>query len=242
MDCSEVNCRWVHFVKIDARKLARNLVQQVLPWTYLLVWGCLFWCERSINSQQHLYLVVSQQASMCGNWGGCCTLVCKPLSICLHQLSSSPHGSWLVHLQQFYHNIFYILVWYKNSIYFCVPCVWGILCRMQDICVHEQVWCLYLSMQDVTKHRDRSPSLMGINWVSDGVHINFSEYMHCKCYKTIMICHAYVTLTPAFHSTTFFLLSQPTSPMCPSWSRAISDLYMAIHIKHCQDLDRKSVV
>ena len=57
------------------------------------------------------------------------------------------------------------------------------------------------------------------------------------CYETIMICHMYVTLTPAFCSTMLVLLSWPTSLMCPSWSRAISDLYMTIHIKHCQDLE-----
>ena len=57
------------------------------------------------------------------------------------------------------------------------------------------------------------------------------------CYKTIMICHAYVTLTPAFRSTTLVPLLQPASPMCPSQSRAVPDPYMAVHIKHCQDLE-----
>ena len=52
-----------------------------------------------------------------------------------------------------------------------------------------------------------------------------------------MIHHAYVTLTLAFHSTMLILLSQPLSPMCPSQSRAVSDPYMAVHIKHCQDLE-----
>ena len=44
----------------------------------------------------------------------------------------------------------------------------------------EWVWRLYLSTWNVTKHRDRFPSLTGINWVSDGVSIDFTEYMCCK--------------------------------------------------------------
>ena len=32
----------------------------------------------------------------------------------------------------------------------------------------------------VTKHRDQSPSPMGVNWVSDGVSINFIEYIYYK--------------------------------------------------------------
>ena len=51
---------------------------------------------------------------------------------------------------------------------------------MQGICICEQMRCLYLSSWSVTKHRDQSLSLMGINWVSDGVGINFIEYMHYK--------------------------------------------------------------
>ena len=34
-----------------------------------------------------------------------------------------------------------------------------------------------LSVWDVTKHRDRSLSLMGVNWISDGVGIDFTEYV-----------------------------------------------------------------
>ena len=49
---------------------------------------------------------------------------------------------------------------------------------MQGICAGGQTQCLYLSMQNVTKHRDRSLSLTGVNWVSDGVSIDFVEYMH----------------------------------------------------------------
>ena len=33
------------------------------------------------------------------------------------------------------------------------------------------------------------------------------------------------------------LLPWPPSPMCPPWSRAVSDPYMTVHIKHCQDLE-----
>ena len=32
----------------------------------------------------------------------------------------------------------------------------------------------------MTKHGDQSPSPTGISWVSDGVSINFIEYMHCE--------------------------------------------------------------
>ena len=46
--------------------------------------------------------------------------------------------------------------------------------------MHEWMQHLYLSMQSVTKHRDRSLSLMSVNWVSDGVSIDFIEYMHYK--------------------------------------------------------------
>ena len=35
-------------------------------------------------------------------------------------------------------------------------------------------------MQNVTKHGDRSPSPTGVNWVSNGVSINFTEYMRHK--------------------------------------------------------------
>ena len=55
--------------------------------------------------------------------------------------------------------------------------------------------------------------------------------------QTITACHVYVTLAPASHPTTFILLSQPASPIHPSQSRAISDPYMTIHIKYCQDLE-----
>ena len=36
---------------------------------------------------------------------------------------------------------------------------------------------LYLSARNVTKHGDRSPSPTGVDWVSDGVGIDFVEYM-----------------------------------------------------------------
>ena len=38
------------------------------------------------------------------------------------------------------------------------------------------------SMQDVTKHRDQSPSPTGISWVSDGVGIDSKEiYAYQRC-------------------------------------------------------------
>ena len=39
---------------------------------------------------------------------------------------------------------------------------------------------LHSSARDVTKHRSRSPSPTDINWVSDGVSIDSTEYMHRK--------------------------------------------------------------
>ena len=51
---------------------------------------------------------------------------------------------------------------------------------MQDICAREGMRRLYLSVRSVTKHGDRSPSPTGVNWVSDGVGIDFVEYMRCK--------------------------------------------------------------
>ena len=49
---------------------------------------------------------------------------------------------------------------------------------MQDICTRGWVQHLYLSAWNVTKHGDQSLSLTGINWVSDGLSIDFTEYMH----------------------------------------------------------------
>ena len=54
--------------------------------------------------------------------------------------------------------------------------VFGMFYVAQDVCMGGQVQCLYLSMQSVTKHRDRSLSLMGINWVSDRVGIDFTLF------------------------------------------------------------------
>ena len=65
-----------------------------------------------------------------------------------------------------------------NSVSF----IWCVLYGTQGICTREWMQHLYLSMQSVTKHGDRSPSLTSVNWVSDGVGINFIEYM---CYKSV---------------------------------------------------------
>ena len=81
-------------------------------------------------------------------------------------------------------NIFYrnISVFYFNikDLIFCVPSVRCVLCGVQGICIHRWMWHLYLSMRNVTKHRDRSPSSTGVNWVSNGAGIDFIEYMHYK--------------------------------------------------------------
>ena len=39
---------------------------------------------------------------------------------------------------------------------------------------------LHSSAWNVTKHGGRSLSLMGVNWVSDGVGIDSTEYMRCE--------------------------------------------------------------
>ena len=49
-----------------------------------------------------------------------------------------------------------------------------------SVCAYVWVGCLHLSAWDETKHGSWSLSLMGINWVSDGVGINSTEYMCCK--------------------------------------------------------------
>ena len=49
-----------------------------------------------------------------------------------------------------------------------------------DVCMYACVGHLYLSAWDVTKHGSQSLSLMGVNWVSDGVGINSIEYMRHK--------------------------------------------------------------
>ena len=51
---------------------------------------------------------------------------------------------------------------------------------MWDICMCGCIWHLYSSVRSVTKHRGQSLSPMGANWVSDGVGINSTEYMHRK--------------------------------------------------------------
>ena len=80
----------------------------------------------------------------------------------------------------FYHNIFVFYFNMKDLIYFCIPFVQCVLCSMQGICACGWMWCLCLSMWSVTKHGDQSPSLTGVNWVSDGVSIDFIEYVHNK--------------------------------------------------------------
>ena len=59
------------------------------------------------------------------------------------------------------------------------------------MCILKAAWgvCKYVwmgrlcsSVRGVTKHRDQSPSLMSVNWVSDGVSINSKEiYVYRKC-------------------------------------------------------------
>ena len=70
--------------------------------------------------------------------------------------------------------MFCIFIWYKELNLFCV---FGVT---WDICMCVCIWHLYLSVWSVTKHRGRSPSPMGVNWVSDRVSIDSTEYMHHK--------------------------------------------------------------
>ena len=60
--------------------------------------------------------------------------------------------------------------------------VWYVLCGVQDIWACGRVRRLCLSARNVTKHGDRSRSPMGADWVSDGVGIDFAEYI---CYKGV---------------------------------------------------------
>ena len=71
---------------------------------------------------------------------------------------------------QFYCNIFCFLFDIKDLIFLCV----------RDVCAYTWVGRLCSSAQDVTKHGSRSPSPTGINWVSDRVGIDSTEYMHRK--------------------------------------------------------------
>ena len=90
----------------------------------------------------------------------------------IHTWEYSPF--WFYHnISVFYFNIKDLI----NSVSF-IQCV---LCGVQGICMCEWMGHLYLSMQSVTKHRDQSPSPMSVNWASDGVGIDFIEYM---CYKS----------------------------------------------------------
>ena len=67
--------------------------------------------------------------------------------------------------------MFCILFDIKNSIYFCV---FGVA---WDICMCGCVGHLHSSVRNVTKHGGQSPSLTGVNWVSDRVSIDSMEYM-----------------------------------------------------------------
>ena len=48
---------------------------------------------------------------------------------------------------------------------------------VRDICTYAWAGHLCPSTWNVTKHGSQSPSLMGVNWVSDGVSIDF-----CRVY------------------------------------------------------------
>ena len=70
----------------------------------------------------------------------------------------------------FDHNIFCIFIWYKRlNIFLCTWSGSGCMCV-----------CVCSSARDVTKHGGWSPSPTGVDWVSDGVGIDSTEYMHCK--------------------------------------------------------------
>ena len=87
----------------------------------------------------------------------------------------------------FYCNIFCILFDIKDLIFLCV---WSSVGFMPV----QYVWVghLHSSTWDVTKHRSQSPSPMGINWVSDRVGIDSTEYM----------CHKHVRFSGSLKQTT----------------------------------------
>ena len=109
-------------------------------------------------------------------------------SIDLHQSFQKPLLSW--------ENIHF---WIRYSIFnsedgfFCcnIPLflfnikglnILYILKAARGVCAYVWTGHLCLSVQDVTKHGDRSPSPTGINWVSDGVSIDSKEiYVYRKC-------------------------------------------------------------
>ena len=69
----------------------------------------------------------------------------------------------------------------KDLIYFYIPC--GLVCSMRGA-RYMGVWAgaALVSARNVTKHGDRSRSPTGADWVSDGVGIDFAEYI---CYKGV---------------------------------------------------------
>ena len=70
---------------------------------------------------------------------------------------------------QFYCNIPVFLFNIKGlNILYILKAVWG-------VCTYVLMGRLCLSVRDVTKHRDPSPSPTSVNWVSDRVGINSKE-------------------------------------------------------------------
>ena len=83
------------------------------------------------------------------------------------------------------HHFIVVYLYFYFNVKDLIIFVSFILCVLhggQGICACEWMQHLYLSPWSVTNHRDQSPSLMGINWVNDGVGIDFVEYM---CYKSV---------------------------------------------------------
>ena len=96
--------------------------------------------------------------------------VMDPASLRLLSTLNTGMAHWSFYVVSLFCSFIVIYLYFifdiKDLIYFCVPCVWYVLCRMQDVCTCGEVRHLYLSAWSVTKHRDRSLSPMGINWVS----------------------------------------------------------------------------
>ena len=134
----------------------------------------------------------------------------------------------LIMAYTFYCNIFCLLFDIKDSTCFCV---FGMT---QDICMYVCIWHLYLSTQKVTKHGGRSLSQMGVNWVSDGVGINSSGYMHHKsvCFSGSL---EWVTVVDFWGRNRIILAGTKHLPLSDRlqgfwWGRTILDWDFSVHV------------
>ena len=83
--------------------------------------------------------------------------------------------------RHFYCNIPVFLFNIKGlNILYILKAAWG-------VCAYVLMGRLCLSVWDVTKHRDQSPSPMSVNWVSDRVSIDSKEIY---AYQSVCFCYS----------------------------------------------------